>query len=297
MIINSANLRMLTTGYRANFRGGLAGVTPMWSRFATEVPSTTSEELYPWLNAIPGMRKWVGERLIRNVSDGGYRLVNDDWEDTVSVERNKIEDDRYSIYAPLMSMLGDAAARQPDELVFAQFAKGFTTNGADGQFFFDVDHPVIQADGSIASVSNMQAGGGAAWYLLDTTKALKPIIFQNRKAPQFVAQDNPDDESVFSKKLFIYGADSRNTAGFGFWQTAFGSKDVLNVANFDAAYTAMTLFKKDFGEPLAITPNALLVGPSNRSAAEVIVKKMNLAGGESNLNYGRVELVVAPWLG
>ena len=31
------------------------------------------------------------------------------------------------------------------------------------------------------------------------------------------------DENVFMKKQFLYGADSRGNAGFGFWQMAFGS--------------------------------------------------------------------------
>lgn len=297
MIINSSNLRMLTTGYKANFLAGLAAVASMWGRFATEVPSTTSEELYPFLNQIPGMRKWIGERQLKNVTTADYRLINEDWEDTVKVTRNAIQDDRYGIFSPLMSMLGDAAARQPDELIFGTIGKGFTTNCFDGQFFFDTDHPVLDADGSMISVSNMQAGGGAPWYLLDLTKAVKPLIFQNRQKPVFAAMDNPDDESVFMRKEFVYGADSRNTAGFGFWQTAFGSKATLDAANFKAAFDAMSLFKKDFGAPLAITPNVLLVGPTNRAAGEAIVKKMNLAGGESNLDYGRVELIVAPWLG
>jgi phage major head subunit gpT-like protein len=297
MIINSANLRMLTTGYRANFLTGLAAVAPMWNRFATEVPSTTSEELYPWLNQIPGMKKWIGERQVNNVKADAYRLINEPWESTVSVERPKIEDDRYGIYAPLMSMLGDAAARQPDELVFSIVTRGFTTNCFDGQFFFDTDHPVIDANGSEVSVSNVQAGAAPPWFLLDTTKALKPFIFQNRQAPRFAAQDDPDSEATFRRNEFVYGADARNTAGFGFWQTAFGSRAALDAANFRAAYDAMTLFRKDYGAPLAITPNVLLVGPTNRAAAEVIVKKQNLAGGESNLDYQRVELVVAPWLG
>ncbi len=297
MIINSANLRILTTGLRTNFQAGIAAVQPMWARFATEVPSTTSEELYPWLDQIPGMRKWIGERQVKNVKTSSYRLVNEDWEDTISVKGNAISDDRYGIYSPIARMLGDAAARQPDELVFATLPQGFSTNCFDGQYYFDSDHPVLDAAGSLTSVSNVQTGAGSPWYLMDLTKALKPIIFQNRQAPRFVAMDNPDDESVFTKKEFRYGADSRNTAGFGFWQTAFGSKADLTVANFGAAYTAMTKLKGDYGVPLAITPNALVTGPTNRAAAEVILKKANLAGGESNLDFNRVELVVVPWLG
>lgn len=297
MIINSANLRSLTTGYRTTFLAGLATAAPMWARFATEVPSTTAEELYPWLNKIPGMRKWIGERQIKNVSTGAYRLINEDWEDTIAVNRNAIEDDRFGIYSPLMRMLGEAAGRQPDELLFGGFEKGFSTNCFDGQFFFDTDHPVLDAAGQPVSVSNMQAGGGSPWYLLDLTKQVKPLIFQNRQAARFAALDNPDDPNVFMRKEFIYGADARNTAGFGFWQTAFGSKATLDAANFGLAYTAMTKLKADYGQPLAITPNVLLTGPTNRAAAEVILKKANLAGGESNLDFGRVELVIAPWLG
>ncbi|GHE72271.1 head protein [Camelimonas fluminis] len=296
MDITSSNLRILTTGFRANFATGLGAVAPMWQRFATRVPSTTSDELYPWLNQIPGMRKWVGERQLNNVKTDAYRLVNEDWEDTVTVARNAIEDDKYGVFAPLMSMLGDAAGRQPDELIFGLIPKGFSTNCFDGQFFFDTDHPVIAADGTTGTVSNMQAGAGNPWFLLDTTKSLKPFIFQDRKAPRFDALDNPDDPNVFMRKEFIYGADARNTGGFGFWQTAFGSKAALDAANFGAAFTAMTSLRRDYGAPLAITPDVLLVGPSNRAAGEAIVKKANLAGGESNLDYGRVELVVAPWL-
>lgn len=297
MIINSSNLRMLTTGYRANFQAGLEGVAPMWGRFATEVPSTTAEELYPWLNQIPGMRKWIGERQVKNIQTSSYKLPNERWEDTVAVNADAIRDDSYGVYAPLMRMLGDAAARQPDELVFGMIGAGFTTRCFDGQFFFDADHPVIGANGVEQSVSNMQAGAGAPWYLLDTSKALKPFIFQNREKASLVARDNPDDPTVFDRNEFIYGATSRNAAGFGFWQTAFGSRAALNAVNFGAAFDAMTKFTKDHGAPLGIVPNILLVGPTNRAAGEAIVKKQNLAGGESNLDFGRCELVVAPWLG
>lgn len=61
------------------------------------------------------------------------------------------------------------------------------------------------------------------WYLLDTTKPVKPFIFQQRKKPEFVAKDNLNDDNVFFNKEFIYGADSRDNAGYGLWQLAYGS--------------------------------------------------------------------------
>lgn len=62
-----------------------------------------------------------------------------------------------------------------------------------------------------------------AWFLLDTTKPVKPLIFQQRKRPEFVAKDRPDDDTVFMKKEYLYGVDSRDNAGYGLWQLAYGS--------------------------------------------------------------------------
>lgn len=61
------------------------------------------------------------------------------------------------------------------------------------------------------------------WFLLDTSKPIKPLIFQERKKPEFVAKDNIKDDNVFFNKEFIYGVDSRDNAGYGLWQLAYGS--------------------------------------------------------------------------
>ncbi|CAH8721005.1 Mu-like prophage major head subunit gpT family protein [Paenibacillus melissococcoides] len=57
-----------------------------------------------------------------------------------------------------------------------------------------------------------------AWFLLCTTKPLKPLIYQERKAARFVAMDRDTDENVFMRKQFLYGVDGRSNAGYGFWQ-------------------------------------------------------------------------------
>ena len=61
------------------------------------------------------------------------------------------------------------------------------------------------------------------WYLLDTQKPVKPFIYQERKAPVFVQQDDPQTDAVFMRKKFKYGAEARAAAGYGFWQLAYGS--------------------------------------------------------------------------
>lgn len=297
MIINRGNLTGLTTGFRTNFQNAFDGVTPTWPRVATLVNSTTAAEEYPWLGAFPRMRKWVGDRIVKNLTANGYRIVNEEFEDTIAVKRTSIEDDQFGVYKPMFEGLGRAVAEFPDELVYAKLSKGFAENGYDGQFFFDTDHPVINpATGQAESVSNVQVGAGAPWFLLDTTKAMKPLILQERRKASFTSLDNPNDDHVFKKSEFIYGADCRYGVGFGFWQMAFGSKAPLNTVNFNAARLAMENVKSDEGVKLGIKPNLLVIGSSNEAAAEEILLKQNLAGGESNVNYKRVEILKVSWL-
>jgi len=296
MLLNSASLAALYRAFNTAFSSGFTGVQPQWPQVATLVPSSTKTEDYGWLGKIPRMREWIGDRQIQNLKLHTYSIKNKKFETTVGVDRDDIEDDQLGVYNPIFQTLGQNAAELPDELVFALFALGFTTGCYDGQYFFDDDHPVLLADGSTASVSNVQAGAGNPWYLLDTRRPLKPFIYQERKKPKFVAMDKETDANVFMKNEYLYGVDCRCNVGFGFWQQAFGSKSELDAANFNAAYDAMGAFKGDQEKPLGIKPNLLVVGASNASAGRKIVEAQLINGGDSNTNFKRVELLECPWL-
>ncbi|MFA6629797.1 MAG: Mu-like prophage major head subunit gpT family protein [Sulfuricurvum sp.] len=62
-----------------------------------------------------------------------------------------------------------------------------------------------------------------AWYIMDCSRPLKPIILQKNKEIQFVAMDKEDDENVFMRDTFRYGVDSRCNVGYGLWQLAYKS--------------------------------------------------------------------------
>lgn len=298
MIINRSNLATLETGFKATFNRGFAGVTPLWSKVATLVPSTTAKEDYGWLGSIPQMREWLGSRVINNLKLHDYSIRNKSFESTVGVPVTAIDDDSYGVYAPMMEMLGSTAAEHPDILIFIEaLAGGFTTECYDGQFFFDTDHPVMDAAGVDQSVSNYQAGASdSPWYLLDTRRPIKPLILQMRKTPKFVAMNQPNDHGVFMEGEAIFGVDDRKNAGYGLWQMAHGSKATLTAANFELVYDAMTGLKGDHERPLGIKPNLLVVGSKNASNARKIITAQNINGGDSNTNFNRVELLECPWL-
>lgn len=62
-----------------------------------------------------------------------------------------------------------------------------------------------------------------AWYLLDTSRSVKPIILQINKRAEFVAQDKLDDEAAFMRKEFRYGVDTEDNVGYGLWQMAYAN--------------------------------------------------------------------------
>lgn len=296
MIINKANLSTLFVAIKTAFNKGLKDTKPTWQRVATLVPSTTSSTTYAWLGQFPRMKEWLGDRQLKSLAAHDYSVKNKKFESSVAIPRDDIDDDTYGVFTPLFEEMGFAAATHPDELVYSLLALGFSLPCYDGQNFFDTDHPVGDEDNGVKSVSNMQAGGESPWFLLDVNRPIKPLIFQRRRDYAIKAMTKDDDEAVFMRDEYRYGVDARVNAGFGLWQLAFGSKAVLNEANFKAGRTTMKSQKSDEGRPLNVMPNLLVVGPGNESAAEALIKTRTLDGGADNPLYNSVEILVVPWL-
>lgn len=292
MIINKYNLTALYTAFKAAFAQGLGQAESQYQKIATIVPSTAGTEEYGWLGKFPKMREWLGDRVINGMATHGYSIKNKPFELTVGVPRASIEDDQYGIYTPMMQEMGQSAQEQPDELVFGMLKAGNTTVCYDGQNFFDTDHPVIDENGNTVTQSNYDdnGGAGATWYLLDTSRALKPIIFQDRKKPNFVALNQEDDQNVFMRGEYVYGVDARNNVGFGFWQQAYASRKPMTAENLQAAYTAMAERKGDNGRTLNIKPRVLVVPTGLKFKAAEILTAAQIAGTD-NVMKGLVEVL------
>lgn len=297
MLVNKQALSALFVSLKTIFNNAFQAAPSSWQKIAMEVPSNSGQNDYGWLSNFPKMRRWIGAKQVKSLEAYKYSVVNEDWEATVEVDRNHIEDDQLGIYQPQAQMAGLSAAQLPDEIVYEAVNKGFGALCYDGQYFFDTDHPVGNAsvsNKSVAVLSNAtlaaaQAGYGAArtamkkfkdeegrslnilpnvllvgpaledtaralltndkladdkpnpykgtaelvvdariesdtaWFLLDTSKPVKPFVYQKRKAPMFVQQTNPDAEDVFNLKKYKFGVEARAAGGYGFWQLAFGS--------------------------------------------------------------------------
>jgi len=295
MIINQQNLQVLFKGFNLTFQQAFEGAASTWEQVATPIPSTTAENIYPWLGQSTQFREWIGERVYQSLKLHDYRIRNKTFENTISVARETIEDDQYSVFTPMVAQLGQDAKEHPDLLIFDLLKNGFTTPCYDGQYFFDTDHPV-GTTGAQVSVSNFQGGSGRPWFLLDTNRVIKPLILQKRRDYAFVSKQDPADENVFNRNEFVYGADGRCNVGYSLWQLAYASREPLDANAFNDAYASMQSFKGDHGRPLGIRPKLLIVGPQDRAAALEVVKAERNAAGATNINRDVVDVVSTAWL-
>ncbi len=297
MLVNKQSLDLIFKNLKTTFNRAFEQTETTWEKVAMRVPSTSSENNYKWLSNFPRMRKWIGDQTSKSLEGHGYTIVNDDWEATIEVDRNHIEDDTLGIYAPQAEMAGWSAKQMPDEIVSDLLNEAFTARCYDGQYFFDTDHPVgkgvVSNKGTVAlSIATLAAAQGSygaartalrkmkddegrplnirpnvlvvppaledianalmkndrledgkpnpykgtsevvvdarltsdtAWFLLDTTKPVKPLVFQERKKPVFVSQTDMNADNVFMRKKYMYGAEARAAGGYAFWQMAYGS--------------------------------------------------------------------------
>lgn len=297
MIITPAALEALRVGFRTEFQNGLGMAPAMADRVAMTVVSATMESRYGWLRKLTGMREWLGARVFDNVVEATYSIVNRHYEKTVAVDRNDIEDDNLGQYAPMMRELGELVSALKEQLVFALLNAGWTTNCWDGQPFFDTNHPIVGANGVATVFANTDGGAGTPWFLLCTTRTVKPIIFQERKKPEFVTLDDPTHANVFSQRQFVYGVDLRCNVGYGFPQMAWGSRQVLSGANYGIGRAAIQGMRGDGGRPLGLIPNLLVVPPALESVGRQLLNSEYGAGGITNEWKGTAELLVVPWLG
>lgn len=298
MLVNKDTINSIFTGLKTVFHNTLKAMPGSWQTTAMEVPSTGAGEDYAWLSRFPKMRKWVGDKVVKSLEAGKFYKKNEDWETTIAVDRNDIEDDRLGLYNNQAMSAGESAGELNDIIVDDLKNGAFTNTGMDGQYYYDTDHSVggasvsnkgtaalscaskaaalasygaartaimnfkdeegmplrlipdtlevppaleavartlCEADklddnapnpykGTAKVLVNPALTSATAWMLHVTSKqSIKPFIVQMRKKPVFVQQTSAENDDVFNRREFKFGAEARATGVYGFWQLSYGS--------------------------------------------------------------------------
>ena len=164
-------LAALKTRLFKDFQAALSGAPVHSARLGlyTVLNSDTEYNTYDWLASMPGMREWIGPRIVEGFKERSFAIYNKHYEKTREVNLDKLDD------SP-MTAIGDASARMQvfleaarkleDDFLFnasstamgaisGLLATGTSTACYDGQYFFDTDHPTdLDATGTQANYTS-----------------------------------------------------------------------------------------------------------------------------------------------
>jgi phage major head subunit gpT-like protein len=278
MAITKHKLQTAGLAVTAAYLRGLQGRTaPIYEQFTTPIDMNTKTVEAPIAGTVGPLREWVGARVIDHLSSDAYKMTAKKFEKTIGISADAIDEDNIGVYKPSIEQLGVQTRLWPDQQVF----KALEANGLchDDKAFFATDHP----EGS-GTAANLTAGANPGWYVFDTSKPLKSMVWGMWIAPAIVPRTNPDDEHVFNYDEFLWGVRAKGVAAYGFWQTAYKHKGTLDAANFEAVCTAMRSRVDDQGETLDISPTLVVVSRANEFAAKRLFGQARLANGEDNIH-------------
>lgn len=272
MEITIPALQTLNDGVSTAYNTAFWTAPTVYDEYTYETNSSGPEETYPRLDLISGMREWVGARNIERLSLTTFSIINKHFEKTISVDKDQIEDDKYGFLTPAAQQLGQNAAHLPDLLTSRLLLAGHTTKTYDGQNFFDTSHPTADINGGTTVVPNYQTpsgtdSSGQPWFLMDTTKVLRPLIWQRRKPFEIIPMVALDNPHVFETREFVWGSDGRCNAGFGLWHLAAMSIAPLTPQYVMLLRAQMAQIRRPDGSPMGIKPNILVHGAANAANA------------------------------
>jgi len=198
--INDASLQDLNKQLNAKWTTAFeAGVQSQLTSLATTYTSTTASNFYAFLEALGGWSEWNGARQFKDVASQQFEVLNKDYEMSIKMPKNQIEDDQIGMYVDL--------------------------------------------------VPNMVQG----WFKKQQS-LIAGVMTSNPKAYDGIA--------LFSAASRSYGSNVINNY----------TTSALSATTFETARVAMMSYLDHNGEPLAVTPNVLTVGPKLEKTAWDIVR-------------------------
>jgi phage major head subunit gpT-like protein len=118
MEITNANLDKIREALNIQWQAGVEHGSKIDISFLFDVrESTTKAEAYAWLERIPGFREWLGDRVFHDVVSRLHELTNRDWEDSVKVGINDIEDDQIGLFSDIVRWMGSGWEELKYELI------------------------------------------------------------------------------------------------------------------------------------------------------------------------------------
>ncbi len=163
---------LIVKGVMTNFHEGMESVPSIWQNHCMITDSTTATERYVWPGQLPRPREYVNGRQIQELRDFTYNIENSEYELTILLDRNYVEDDQTGLMMQRVRECGEAWA-EFKEYQFSTLLTGgaSSTSTYDGTAFY-ADSRTI---GDSAAIDN-NLGGAAATSTIPTAPELISAI-------------------------------------------------------------------------------------------------------------------------
>lgn len=206
-----------------------------YERFTQVIPSTARIEHYTWMSPTPGIARYAGHRRFGKIDVVKYTVENIEFDAAFEVLRRDIEDDQTSGYEIKPKELGERARNFPSRWVLKNAALGTTLTCFDGSAFFANSHTIGTGD-NLLTGSGSGSAGTYKMMMLHHGGPLKPLIYQQRKAPEFRTDSGTPTSDM--AKLVRYWIDMEGAFAFGYWWDAihYTWTNLPNVTEMGSAF-------------------------------------------------------------
>lgn len=144
MDITAANLDILYRSAQINFQGALVASTRVTDQICTPLPMEARQITNAFLDRLPMMREWRGNRVINNPVAHARTITAKPYEHTYGLSKFDVKDERLALFTMATKMQGEAVSKQPDQLnwEFLQIAGSTAALGYDGVAVYSTAHPL-----------------------------------------------------------------------------------------------------------------------------------------------------------
>lgn len=192
-----------------------AEVAPIEKALET-LPSTARIENYAWLSPTPAIAQYKGHRRFGNIGGVNYRVENLEYDASFEVLMRDIEDDQVGGYMKKPAELAEKAKKFPNRLALSAIANNGTC--FDGTAFFADTHTIGSGDNNLSKDCASNDGVTHYLYALVVNKAIKPLVYQDRKPPRM--ETDADTKEALKTKVARYWVDMEGAIAYGHWWDA-----------------------------------------------------------------------------
>lgn len=144
-IVNNPAANRIFQEFDTELMRSIEGAPRVWPMFGIEVPSSSRSTLHAWLSrASAFVREWKDSRVLNEMGDLTWEVVNRKWEISWKFNEDQIRDDLAGLTAMAIQAArgdGEKWAEHEDSLVATTIQKGNSKACYDGQNYFSTGHP------------------------------------------------------------------------------------------------------------------------------------------------------------